>query len=246
MGVALIERSLSPRVLAFVLVAGCGGATPPSLTAADIEQSEVLPSGYTSAGDVSAECGATTRWGRVKGEPVANFDCSFERLKAELAAQAARSGASVLAGMRCRTHLGGERSCSATMARSAGGLEAQRSASRSSKTYDEGVPFELLRSIRVDVEPSRASFARRARAASEVGEPPFLPVSHLELGSIRARCPETACEDRALRAALRVAAGGLGVSDLVDSSCGTFDGERQCAATLAASELDPETDPRAR
>jgi len=63
---------------------------------------------------------------------------------------------------------------------------------------------------------------------------------------LRARCDEAECESADLRIALRVAAGGLGVSDLVDVSCATLDGERECLATLAASELDPETDPRAR
>ncbi|HEY3498248.1 MAG TPA: hypothetical protein VGK73_26310, partial [Polyangiaceae bacterium] len=225
-------------------LAACGGGERRQLTAADVEQSEVLPAGYTSAGTARAACGAPPRWGRISGEPVSSFDCTFTRLKQELAEQAASSGANVLAAVRCQGQASGARACSGTLARASHGLDRRRAWADPVREPD--LSFELRRDIAVDVEPSRDGFARRARQASEVGEPPSLPVSHLALGSIRARCALPACEADDLRLALRVAAGGLGVSDLVGVSCATFDGERQCLGTLAASELDAETDARAR
>jgi hypothetical protein len=111
---------------------------------------------------------------------------------------------------------------------------------------DRVLSSELRHSIAVDLEPTRQSFARRPRPASEVGEALTLPVSHVELGSIRTRCAASACEVKDLRLALRMAAGGLGVSDLVGVSCATLAGEHECLATLSATELDPETDARAR
>jgi hypothetical protein len=240
---AVSKPSFWVAVSVLTLVA-CGGGERRQLTAADVQQSEVLPAGYSSAGTARAACGAPPHWGRISGEPLASFDCNFARLKQDLAEQAARSGANLLAGVRCQVQASGARSCSGTMARASTGLEQRRPGNE--PVRDSDLSFEVRGSIEVDVEPSRSGFARRARPASEVGEPPALPVSHLALGSIRARCSLRECGADDLRVALRVAAGGLGVSDLVDVSCATFDGERQCLGTLAASELDAETDARAR
>jgi hypothetical protein len=230
------------------LLLSCAGARQSGLTAADVSRSEVLPSGYVSAGTASAECGAVPAWEEISGEPVGSFDCSENELHRELAEQAALAGADVLAGVECRESATRGVACSATMARpKVAGLSKPRAAGApGGVTSGDELSFELRRRIEVDVEPARESFARKRRPASAVGEARLLPVSHVELGSIRARCEPEACAARDLRVALRVAAGGLGVSDLVGVSCVTLDGERQCLATLAASELDPETVPSAR
>jgi hypothetical protein len=90
--------------------------------------------------------------------------------------------------------------------------------------------------IVVDFEPSVEAFTRASRPASDVAEDRALPVSHLELGTLTTRCDEDDCELRELHQALRIAAGGLGASDLVGIRCATRRGERQCLATLAAPE----------
>jgi hypothetical protein len=100
--------------------------------------------------------------------------------------------------------------------------------------------------IAIDLEPAVAGFRRSRRPGAEVAEFPLLPVGHVELGLMRARCDEGACDAEQARAGLRAAAGGLGVSDLVGVRCAALDGELSCLATLAASESDPETEPRAR
>jgi hypothetical protein len=70
-------------------------------------------------------------------------------------------------------------------------------------------------------------------------------VGRLELGTLRARCKVDDCDADQAREGLRVAAGGLGASDLVGVRCFALDGDVQCVATLAATERDPEADPLA-
>jgi hypothetical protein len=230
-----------------VAFVGCASARS-SLRPGDVERSELVPEGYTSAGTAAARCDPAPPWGEISGEPLTSFDCNFAVLERALELQAASAGAGVLAGVRCEEQPKGGKSCSATLARADEPGPSARPLSRHEPPLPEEarLSHSLRRDIDVDVEPLRSKYARRPRPATEVGEARGLPVSHVELGSLRARCEPSVCEFRDLRLALRVAAGGLGVSDLVDVSCATLDGERQCLATLAASELDPETDPRAR
>jgi len=89
------------------------------------------------------------------------------------------------------------------------------------------------------------AYARRPREGAEVQEFALLPVGHVELGLMRARCAPERCDADQARAGLRAAAGGLGVPSLVGVRCATLDAELSCVATLAATERDPETDPRA-
>lgn len=232
--------------LPLVLLA-CGGAPPPQLTAADVVKSEVVPSGYRAVGSARAHCGGTPAWGRLSGQSLASFDCSFAELDRELREQTARAGGDVLADVHCAASSGGALSCSGTMARaSAPGLRHHADASEPRGDRESLRSSELRHQIEVDVEPSRERFSRRPRAASDVGEARALPVSHVDLGSIRARCAPSACDERDLRLALRMAAGGLGVSDLVGVSCATFAAERECLATLSATELDADADSAAR
>jgi hypothetical protein len=168
-------------------------------------------------------------------------------LEVALAEQAARKGARVLAGVRCQADPDGARVCTGTMAREdEPGPSTRPVRPDPPRSEEASLPFELRRGIDVDVEPARSEYARRSLAASEVGEARGMPVSHRELGSLRTRCEPEDCEFSHLRLALRLAASGLGVSDLVDVSCATLDGERQCLATLAVSEVDPSAHAPAR
>ena len=92
--------------------------------------------------------------------------------------------------------------------------------------------------IRVDFEPSVRHFERAKRPAAEVAEVAALPVSHRELGTLTTRCDADECELRELRHALRVAAGGLGASDLVGVRCFGRGDARECVADVAATPLD--------
>ena len=90
--------------------------------------------------------------------------------------------------------------------------------------------------IRVDFEPSVERFERPGRRAAEVAEVAALPVSHRGLGTLTTRCDADECELRELRHALRVAAGGLGASDLVGVRCFGQNDVRECVADVAATE----------
>jgi hypothetical protein len=239
----VFRRSVS---LLWVALAGCASAGS-TLRPADIERSELVPAGFTRAGTASARCDPPPAWGEISGEPLTSFDCSFAVLEHALAVQAAEAGAGMLAGVRCDEQANGGKSCSGTLARADEPGPVRRPSARAEPQADGArLSFARRRDIDVDVEPLRSGYARRVRPAAEVGEARGLPVSHVELGSVRTRCDASDCEYDDLRLALRVAAGGLGVTDLVDVSCATLEGERQCLATLAASEADPETDARAR
>jgi hypothetical protein len=65
-----------------------------------------------------------------------------------------------------------------------------------------------------------------------------LPVSHRGLGTLTTRCDSDECQLRELRQALRIAAGGLGASDLVGVRCFGREGERECVADVAVSDVD--------
>ncbi|HEX6277496.1 MAG TPA: hypothetical protein VFZ53_30845, partial [Polyangiaceae bacterium] len=92
--------------------------------------------------------------------------------------------------------------------------------------------------IEIDFELA-GTYARRApRRPSDVHEPAALPVSHREIGTLTARCEADACSPFELRQALRIAAGSLGVSDLVAVRCFERHALRECVAGAAQTELD--------
>jgi hypothetical protein len=108
---------------------------------------------------------------------------------------------------------------------------------RAIERWDEPRALASL-AIRVDFEPSVSHFTRRKRHATEVAEVRALPVSHRELGTMTTRCEADECELGELRQALRIAAGGLGASDLVDVRCFGRNDAHECVADVAASEID--------
>lgn len=229
-----------------LLAVSCASAPVVRRSAADIERAEVLPSGYVALGGARARCVTAPSWGHLDGEPLTRFECTLPALERALAEQAVARGGSLLAGVRCRRSAE-SLACAATIAAPARGTEALREdASVERAASGDELPFETARSIEVDLEPMTPSFARRARGPHEVGVQLMVPVSHRPLGSLTARCDKKICDSRDLRVALRVAAGALGASDVAEVACGFRRGDAFCVATLAASELDPEMDPRAR
>jgi hypothetical protein len=228
-------------LLAVSMLAAC--STTVRVPPEDVGRADVLPAGYDEVGRVSASCSPLGGFQPTSGELLASFDCNRSRLERVLAEKASEAGADLLVGMGCG-HEGRALRCLAHTARAEG-------PPRSPLPTDEGpVPGPTVVArwdeprasaslvIRVDFEPAVESFERRARRAADVAEVAALPVSHRELGTLTTRCDADECQLRELRQALRIAAGGLGASDLVGVRCFGREGERECIADLAASDVD--------
>jgi len=234
------------RLLLLSALAACGAPVAPRAPDAPIARAEVMPDGYVALGTTRVGCGGMPAWGRLGHEPLTRFECSFETLSQALAEQGRARGATLVAGRRCQGKPGGALSCTATFGRAADERAAEPAGPLLSTPPEGSLRFETAASIRVDLEPTVATFSRRARLPDEVGEHRDLPVSHVALGSIKARCAFDACRSRDLRTSLRVAAGAFGVSDLAGVSCRETSHGSSCVATLAAPERDPERDALAR
>ncbi len=231
--------------LALLASAACASVPAPQRTPTEIERTEVVPRGYVALGSARASCTSAPSWGPLDAEPLTRFECRTVTLERALAEQAAARGGSLLAGMRCRAS-NASLACTATIARPEAGTTPLATPSRASAASPDELAFEIARKIEVDLEPEAPRFGRRERGAEEVAVQQSVPISHRSLGSLAVRCNKKDCDHGSLRVALRVAAGGLGVSDVVDVACGVRRGDAFCVATLAATELDAETDPRAR
>lgn len=223
---------------------GCTSAAPrPSH--APVELSETLPAGYDSLGMVSAACRVQPRERSFRGEPATSFACGRNELVRALVERANARGANLLAHESCEREGEDALVCTAEAARprSAAPEKAERSAQSADR--DDELLVSVASRIRIDVD-SEHSLGRRARDPSDVAEFAQLPIGHVEVGVMRARCSPSDCDADAARASLRLAAGALGASELVGVRCVSFDGERACIATLGVAERDPETDPLAR
>lgn len=235
------------RAFGGLLVAlGCASAPAPRPFGSPVELGEALPPGYESLGGVHAECRVLPREHALEGVPVTSLACRRSELERALAEQANERGGSLLVRERCRKS-GPRLTCTALVARPANGAVAGGPAPGVSfAPDDDGLPASVASHVLIDVEPPGARFERGRRPASAVTEFVALPVGHVDVALMRARCDEDACDDGQARAGLRVAAGGLGVSDLIAVRCFALAGERSCVGTLGVSERDPETDPSAR
>jgi hypothetical protein len=231
--------------LAFVVTGACAGPPVVRRSAADIERVEVLPADHVALGSATARCTTAPSWGRLDAEPLTRFECRPSVLERALAEQAAARGGSLLAGLRCRRS-GETLACTATIAAPDRDTTSLADGASPAMTPPDELTFERAQVIDVDLEPLAEHFTRRSRRADEVGVQLGVPVSHRPLGSLTARCAKNECDSSDLRVALRVAAGALGVSDVAEVACGFRRDDAFCVATLAATELDPETDARAR
>jgi len=202
-----------------------------------------MPDGYERVASVVASCRALDGFGELDGEPLASFDCNRARLERVLAERASEESADVLVATRCGRD-GSVLRCKAVAARAESPRQVLAAPDPGPvpgpavvERWDEPRASASL-VIRVDFEPSVRHFERAKRRAAEVAEAAALPVSHRELGTLTTRCDADECELRELRHALRVAAGGLGASDLVGVRCFGRGDARECVADLAATPLD--------
>lgn len=229
---------------------GCA-AERGAISADAVEHLETLPPHYRALGHVGASCDSYEGFAAAYGQPLASFDCTEERLLRVLAELAVDSGGDVLAevlcgadglSLACRARVGlrpdaerrvrplGEGSV-------AEGLSSPAPSSAEVRRSDEPRARAAF-AIEVDFEPRVSGFAGPRRSAEAVSWVASLPVSHVELGVLRTRCDADECALAELRHALRVAAGGLGASDVVAARCATLDAESWCVAEVAAAEVD--------
>lgn len=244
-----LMRGLVPIWLAVVGV-GCGQERP-AISADAIERVEALPSHYRSLGDVGASCEGYEGFEAAHGEPLASFDCTEERLRRVLAELAVEQGGDVLADevcgrsglwVACRARVGQRpdeerRARPLAEAAPAEGFSSPAPSAAEVRRADDPRAGAVF-AIEVDFEPRVPRFAGRRRAAEAVAWVASVPLSHVELGILRTYCDADECAVAELRYALRVAAGGLGASDVVGARCATLDDESWCVAEVAAAEVD--------
>jgi hypothetical protein len=236
-------RRVSRWLGALSIACGCGGSGAPAVAPSAIRQSEVLPVGYEGLGVVLARCRTRPAFGELRGAPATSLGCSRAELERALREDAAAKGGTLVAAQSCR-QTEHALTCVGEAARP---VERARAPSAAADhDASAALPMRVAERISIDLEPKVPRFSRRPRSADDVTEYRLLPVGHIELGTLRARCAADECSADQAQEGLRVAAGGLGASALVAASCFVLEGERACVGTLAATERDPETEPRSR
>jgi hypothetical protein len=211
-----------------------------------------------SLGSVHDSCTLKPGFRRLQDEPLSDLDCSTERLRWALRESAANAGGEVLVGVRCGSRRSGtsasERyfvTCAGTVARFVSGMQASPGPLTAPRSLPQGTPAPSASDVqRIDqpeaslafrialrFEPLVAKFERRARSSAEVQELALLPIADHPLGDLAASC-EGGCDERALRYGVLVAAGRMGVPDVVGVRCFSTGSGNACVGTLAAPERD--------
>jgi len=243
-----------------------GDQAPPLVAAWQVRDEAVLPPGYLALGEVSAGCTFSEGRRTIEHEWLSDVDCSEARVVRALRESASARGGDLLIGRVCSSRRDKERDgvqkwavrCTATVARperaaslgqpnvALSSLEKPPGISADqAETIDEPSASEAWR-IKVDFTPARDSTGPRApRRADLVRELSVMPPSHLRLGDVVARC-RTGCALENVRAGVRIAAGRMGATDVVDVRCIEKDAGYLCSGSAAAYEVDPDRDARAR
>ncbi len=209
-------------------------------------------------GHVQASCFQRDGFRRLEGETLTDVDCGVPRLDWALRESAAAAGGDALLAPICGSYPSGTRTtrsvvirCSAEVARFTERPPANFGPPSPPRSGPPRVPApspsavsrldepdaSLAFRILLSFEPKIHSFQRRPRGANEVKELAFLPLADQPLGDLSARC-EDGCEERALRYGVLVAAGRLGVPDVVAVRCFSTGSANTCVGTLAAPALD--------
>lgn len=218
----------------------------------------VRTSDLETLGSVQDRCSFQLGFRRLDDEPLSDLDCSIQRLLLVLHESAAHAGGEVLIGAQCRSHRLAataratyQVSCAAQVARYKNRRLASLRPLHAPRSLLPGTPapsaFDVRRidepdaalafGISLDFEPQVSAFEGRVRTGSEVRELAVLPLPDRRLGDLSARC-EAVCDERALRYGLLIAAGRLGVPDVVGVRCFRSASADSCVGTLAAPERD--------
>jgi len=216
-----------------------------------------LPLGFESFGELKASCRIAGLDGPVEAAWLSDVDCSERRLRGALRAKAAEVGAQLLIEERCGSTKATGRStapgirCRARVARLDESSRAERPLDEprtreeplgeiadadKAAGYDDPTGSQAWR-IEIGYQPSPGAAPRAQRPAELVGELPSVPVSHVRLGLLTSRCARE-CSVDAVRAALRVAAGRLGASDIAAIECVEHPPGITCVGTAAQPEAE--------
>jgi hypothetical protein len=230
-----------PTLLLLSVACSRAPASASRYAPSEVKELSSLPAGYAAGDSLSEGCSVAPR-GSFEDEALGDVDCSFARLSRSLRAQAGERSSRFLVGKRCRASAGSRPrlSCTASLAVPTGtvGLDgpgaqpegAPAPSAAQVQDLDEPRPQDAAR-IRVSFRPSAAASARlAARAYDLVAETRYPSVGRRELGQVSARCDDS-CDDRALRHALRVAAGQVGAGEVSAVTCFAEAEGARCVAT---------------
>lgn len=227
----------------------CSGAppsTPASLRPSDVVEVSALPPGHEEGKRLSESCRGTRGFRAIDEEPLADVDCSAERLSRVLRARAAERGSRYLVNKQCQVRGQGRPRysirCSASLA-SGGSAVALGGAAPAStgpapsaeqvRDLDEPRPQGGSR-ILITFAPAGAGSQRLApRAYHHVAETAEPAVGRAQVGQVSARCSD--CDAFALRHALRVAAGRMGAGEIAAVRCFRDREDERCVG----SALEP-------
>ena len=207
-------------------------------------------------GTVHDSCRLKPGFRRLDEERLSDLDCSSERLLVALHESAASAGGDALVGAHCNSRRLGttsretyQVSCAAQVARYRS--EASVGPNGAPRSRPQGMPApsasevkridepdaSLAFRISLSFEPVVSTFERRVLRGEDVHELSVLPIAHRALGDLAASC-EDSCDERALRYGVLIAAGRLGVPDVVGVRCFSSGSGNSCVGTLAAPERD--------
>ena len=247
--------------------AGCAGRFDPANFEGSREARRVEPeavhevavrtNALETLGTVHDSCTLRPGFRRLEREAQSDLDCSTERLDWALRESAASAGGQLLVGLHCASQrLGASSSetyavsCGAAVARYKNGalaspgpltgpralLETPAPSAADVKRIDQPDASLGFR-IALRFEPLVPKFERRLRRPYEVQELALLPINDSPLGDLAASCAD-GCDERALRYGVLVAAGRMGVPDVVGVHCFSGSAGNACVGTLAAPAVD--------
>ncbi|HTA93701.1 MAG TPA: hypothetical protein VK745_29185 [Polyangiaceae bacterium] len=261
------HASLALAFASVAVLAACGGRFDPAHFEGSSEPRRTAPealrelatrtSQLEAIGGVHASCALHPGFHRLDGEALSDLDCSTERLDFALRESAASAGGDALIGVHCDSRRLGTTSrethrlsCAAEVARFSGKLPSERPLAVPESLQVEGPAPSAAEVQRIDepdaslsfrislkFEPTVPKFEGRPRVSAEVNELPLLPLADRPLGDLVASC-EDGCDERALRRGVLIAAGRLGVPDVVSVRCFSSTASNSCVGTLAAPERD--------
>jgi hypothetical protein len=206
-----------------------GSSEPPVVTPAEVGRAPATPRDGKHLGTLSVSCSSGIEFEAFEDRSLADVDCSSARLTRMLDEAASAAGGDLLVGLACHQ---GSRSlvCEAALARRASAVARVRVAPSAGDVFGQ-----LGAEIRISFAPSAPSPQRPARALEVVRELPVLPASHRVVGSLEARC-DAVCPELVVRDGLRIAAGRLGLEDVVAVRCFAWSGGHRCLGTAAVAE----------
>lgn len=206
-----------------------GETRAPVATIEQLDRAPALPRDAQRLGTLGVSCRRDADFESFDERSLADLDCSFGRLIRMLSEAASASGGDTLVALEC--HGEATLSCSATLAR-----RAPDSAPAVGAPGPD-VFGGLGAAISVSFSPAAASPGRGLRPLSEVRDLPALPPSHRVVGSFEVRCAKP-CSEALLRDGLRVAAGRLGMEDVVGVRCFVWEDGTRCLGAGAVAERE--------